>query len=93
MKKCFSCATTLDIKEKPGRGDACPSCGADVKVCLNCAFYDKNSHNGCREPSADPVLDKERANYCEYFEMKETDATAEKAADPLSELKKLFKRP
>jgi predicted RNA-binding Zn-ribbon protein involved in translation (DUF1610 family) len=56
MKTCFSCNKGLDITERPGRGDTCPFCGSDLKVCLNCRFYDK----------------KDRANFCDYFEFRES---------------------
>ncbi len=46
----------------------CENCGADVHVCKNCRFYDPGAYNECRETSADVVKEKERANYCEYFE-------------------------
>jgi len=45
----------------------CAGCGCDVRVCRNCAFHAPGSHHDSREPSAEPVPDKERANFCEYF--------------------------
>jgi hypothetical protein len=36
-------------------------------VCRNCSFFAPGSHNDCREPGAEPVTDKERANFCEFF--------------------------
>jgi len=48
----------------------------------------------CREKRADPVMDKQTANYCEYFELirrewkdRAADAREEKARE---NLKKLF---
>ncbi|MDH3974854.1 MAG: hypothetical protein OEV42_11295 [Deltaproteobacteria bacterium] len=67
MKACFSCGKALDVNDKPGRKEECPSCGADVRVCLNCRFYDAGAYNECRESSADRVVDKEKANFCDYF--------------------------
>ena len=32
-----------------------------------CEFYDPSVANACREPVADAVGDKERANFCGYF--------------------------
>ena len=96
MKVCFSCAQELDISVKPGRGDECPGCGADVKVCLNCRFFDDTAYNECSEPQADRVLEKDRANYCDYFEFSGSGGKGpggggkgaeDKARD---ELKKLF---
>jgi hypothetical protein len=33
-----------------------------------CRFYDLSKARHCAEPVAEPVLDKERANFCGYFE-------------------------
>lgn len=90
MAACFSCKKEIKFTGKPGRGDSCHSCGSDIKVCLNCRFYDANSYNECREPSADRVVDKDRANFCEFFELTGAQS-AFKKADPLESLKDLFK--
>lgn len=67
MKYCFHCKKRLKIIEKPSRYETCPFCGTDLKVCVNCKFYDESSYNDCSEPSAQRVAQKERANFCEYF--------------------------
>jgi hypothetical protein len=93
---CFSCKKELDITGRTGRGDSCQLCGADLKACLNCSFYEGSSYNECREPQAERVIEKDRANYCDYFEFKKDLQTSEatppaKKEDPLSKLKDLFK--
>jgi hypothetical protein len=45
----------------------CTSCGKDLRVCKNCRFYLPGASNDCRETSAEPVKDKERANFCDWF--------------------------
>lgn len=50
-----------------GRRDTCSRCGADLRSCVNCAFYAPGHYNHCREPQAERVLDAERANFCDYF--------------------------
>jgi hypothetical protein len=30
-------------------------------------FYDPHAYNECREVSAERIIDKERANFCDYF--------------------------
>src|ERR1051326_3046139 len=68
MSLCFHCRATLPFTSKTARrDDVCPSCGRDVRVCLNCAFYDEAAHTKCREPQAEWVVTKDRANMCEYF--------------------------
>lgn len=52
-----------------GRRDSCGLCGSDLRVCLNCQFYDETAYNQCVEPGADRVLDKHKSNYCEFFKV------------------------
>jgi len=44
------------------------TCRADLRVCLNCAFYDPRVAQQCRERRAEPVLEKDAGNFCEYFD-------------------------
>jgi len=67
---CHQCGWTWPLQTPPGRNDACHDCGSDVKVCLNCVSYDARSAHQCRDRRADPVADKNAANFCEYFEFK-----------------------
>ncbi|VAW37707.1 hypothetical protein MNBD_DELTA02-25 [hydrothermal vent metagenome] len=95
-KICFSCGKTIDLTGTPGRGDSCRFCTADLRACLNCRFRDDSSYNECREPQAERVKEKDRSNYCEYFEFAESSAdgglTGEsRKENPLDRLKDLFK--
>jgi hypothetical protein len=40
-----------------------------VRVCRNCEFFSPGAYNDCREPSAERVVDKESANFCDYFRL------------------------
>jgi hypothetical protein len=78
----------------PGRLEACPQCGADLKVCLNCIHFDRTVAEQCKERRADLVQEKHMANFCEYFDMakrvwggKGADQREQAARD---KLKKLF---
>jgi hypothetical protein len=64
---CAFCRKELDPGERIGRADVCPHCGRDLRCCKQCHFYDSHAYNECREVSADRVVDKERANFCDYF--------------------------
>ncbi len=64
--KCWNCGHELGPLDY-GRADTCKKCGRDTKTCRGCIFYDRSANNQCRESSADPVLDKERSNFCDYF--------------------------
>lgn len=65
--KCAFCGVRLEKSEKIGRQDTCPRCGKDLRCCKQCKFYDPHAYNDCREVSAERIVDKERANFCDYF--------------------------
>ena len=66
--KCFTCQTEMTFAVAISRRDECPKCGADVRVCKNCQFYDPKVYNECRETSAEVIREKERSNLCDYFQ-------------------------
>lgn len=67
MKFCHACKKELSPGRDAGRRDECPSCHADLHCCLNCAFYNPHAPKQCREPQAELVREKARANFCDYF--------------------------
>ena len=80
---------------QPGRSDSCHQCGSDLKVCRNCVSYDPKVAHQCRDRRADPVAEKDSANFCEYFEMIRRVYAAPANANPREaaareQLKKLF---
>jgi hypothetical protein len=70
------------LKGNPGRGEVCMKCRADLRVCLNCAFYDPRVAQQCRERRAEPVLEKNVGNFCEYFEFVQREWVPKKTEDP-----------
>src|SRR5574339_69787 len=67
-RHCWKCGAEYKDRRSPGRSETC-DCGADLKVCLNCASYDPTVAYKCRDRRADPVEEKHLANYCEWFEL------------------------
>jgi hypothetical protein len=67
-RHCWKCGVEYTLAGTPGRSETCV-CGADLKVCLNCVSYDPKVAYQCRDRRAEPVAEKNMANYCEYFEM------------------------
>ena len=93
MKSCHRCQQEISTKDRIGRRDACSTCGADLHCCLNCTFYDPRYANACREPQAEPVLDKEAGNFCEYFSLADCQAQPAAAATTArAQLEALFKK-
>ncbi len=36
-------------------------------MCRNCRFYEPGAHWDCRETISEPVREKDRANFCDFF--------------------------
>jgi len=92
---CFNCSTELTFEvPRVGRGEECPKCRVDIRVCYNCKNYDKNSYNECHEPQAERVLEKNKANFCDYFTFRSGEFANLKhdANEQLKKLDDLFKK-
>jgi hypothetical protein len=91
---CHQCQHELTVKDRVGRRDTCPHCGADLRCCLNCAFYDTRYADACREPNIEPVRDKDRGNFCEFFTVREQQKRQPETStiDVRAQLEALFKK-
>jgi hypothetical protein len=92
---CFRCGTPHEFKERIGRGDSCTKCDADLRCCRNCRHYNANAHNQCNEPQAEWVREKDRANYCDYFEPRQGAAgsgTPSRSQDARARFEDLFRK-
>jgi hypothetical protein len=49
------------------RLEVCKACDAELHCCRLCEFHDTTVAKHCREPIAEEVKDKTRANFCDYF--------------------------
>jgi len=93
---CWHCGRGL-TKADYGRETLCLGCGKPTRVCRNCRHYAPGRAHACREPLTEPVLDKERANFCELFdpghalEGQPGQPQAPSAADLLQRAQDLFK--
>ena len=65
---CFTCHFANDIIDRVGFRDHCQKCYSDLHSCRNCEFFDSAAYNECREPAAEFVKDKEKANFCDFFQ-------------------------
>lgn len=91
---CWKCGTSLADYTLPLRRlEECRKCGAELHVCRLCEWYSTAVAKHCREPIAEEVKDKERANFCDYFKPRPdawSDAPVSAAAKAKSELDALF---
>ena len=93
--RCHACRIEVALAsgESVGYRDACERCAADLHVCLNCAHHDPSAYNECRESSAERILDRDRANRCDYFRPGDGTAAATDARkSALGSLDALFKK-
>ncbi|ULQ59563.1 hypothetical protein K7I13_14015 [Brucepastera parasyntrophica] len=97
---CWKCKKAILYENPIGRSMTCSSCGADIRCCKNCRFYSPGSYHDCAERPDELVSDKERANFCDQFQLEpsfrtdhggknETDAS-KKASDARSAFDSLF---
>jgi len=90
---CHHCQTEIKVEGKVFRSDECPKCLSDLHCCLNCLNYDPAAHNRCREPQAEWVSDREKANFCDFFlPNKKTGSVSQHKPDPRKSFDDLFKK-
>ena len=95
--KCYSCKSSLDSviskDQIVSRNDSCLKCGTEVRVCKNCFFYDTSLHNECRETQAERVVDKGKANFCDFFRIQDNtgDSPKKNSESEKDDFGKLFK--
>jgi ribosomal protein L40E len=92
---CWKCGASLAALTLPLRRlEQCPRCSAELHVCRMCLEYDTSRAQQCREPVAEEVREKDRANFCDFFKPRPgayqaPDTSA--AADSRAQLEQLFK--
>jgi hypothetical protein len=92
---CYRCGKDL-LGNAFGRSDRCPACGVDARCCRNCAFEEPSYRSECRETQAEPVRDRESANYCDYFRPRSGPAASagpRKDAGSRTAFEALFRKP
>ena len=90
---CFSCGHLIPPSNL-GRRDTCETCRKDTRCCRNCRHYDRSYNNECREEQAPRQVEKEKGNFCEWFQPREgkSGIVVEKKPDPKSAAEALFKK-
>ena len=65
MPSCANCGARYEAPIY--RNTLCQECGKELKTCRNCRHFSPGAANSCHEPVSEPVLDKDRANFCDWF--------------------------
>ncbi len=91
--QCWKCGTELKNLLLPfSRYEECSTCKADLHACIACKNYDTAVSDACHEDRADFVLDKDKANFCDYFKVnprahqKQDDSASREARSRLADL-------
>jgi hypothetical protein len=67
--QCWRCGHGLGDEPLPlARLAECRRGGGELHCCLLCKLYDTSVAKHCREPIAEEVKEKARANFCDYFQ-------------------------
>jgi hypothetical protein len=91
---CWKCGASLADYSLPLRRlEECRTCSAELHVCKMCEWYSTSVAKHCREPIAEEVKEKERANFCDYYKSRPgaySAAPLDAAARAKSDLEALF---
>ena len=90
MASCHFCGTSIAADTAIYRNSECPHCAKPLKICLNCEFYEKGAPSDCRETIAEPVREKDRANFCDYFRLPAAAGAGGRGGGPAASGKEAF---
>lgn len=90
MKRCIGCGHECTLRGIIAGTAVCDGCGADIHTCTNCRHHQPGSYRRCSHADADPPRDDDRANNCEFFEMREASDRADGGRLSADEAKKRF---
>ncbi len=66
---CWNCGELLaDVPLPISRHENCPNCFTELHCCRLCRYYDPSIPDQCEEDRADPPVNKEVGNFCEWFQ-------------------------
>ena len=65
---CWNCGRDLaDIPRPISRHNNCPACFSDLHCCRMCKHFLPERVGVCAEDRADPPVEKENSNFCDFF--------------------------
>ena len=73
---CWSCGRPTGLTGKVFRNDECPNCSASLRACRGCRHFDPTRRYQCRESIDSAVRNKDKANYCDYYQPRNVVKTA-----------------
>lgn len=73
---CWNCGKPTGIQIKVSRSDICYACNADLHCCRGCRHFEPGRRFQCKEPVDTNITNKEKSNFCDFFQMRQVMKTA-----------------
>ncbi|GAB4488153.1 MAG: hypothetical protein OHK006_18220 [Thermodesulfovibrionales bacterium] len=89
MAQCARCRKETGLEGRISRTASCPHCGADLHACLHCRYHAPQAHNQCSEPKAEHQRSRDRANFCDYFTLRQANE-GQTSGQNVEDVKKRF---
>ena len=87
---CWKCKKEIEVSQI-SRSTECPLCHADLHTCKGCRHYSSGSHYDCKEAVDELISDKEKGNFCDFFQVNANlSACTESASTKSDDAKKAF---
>ena len=67
MPICVNCGSS--VEGAVYRNTLCSACGKELHTCRNCRHYAPGKPYDCAESIGEPIPDKTRANFCDFFQI------------------------
>lgn len=92
---CYHCQKAIPVLGgafKIVRTEECPYCTTSLHCCKMCKFYDPKVYNECHESNAERIVDKEKSNFCDYFELSDGKRAENSKEELINLADSLFKK-
>ena len=87
---CWKCKKEIEVSQI-SRSTECPLCHADLHTCKGCRHYSSGSHYDCKEAVDELISDKEKGNFCDFFQVNANlSAFTESSSTKADDAKKAF---
>lgn len=94
--RCRACGAKVQLDGELGGEATCRVCGAALRSCANCLYFDTGSPKECRKPVIDRIVNKVQSNSCPEFSPRTVQEfaaeTPARGRDPRAAFDALFKK-
>jgi hypothetical protein len=68
VMRCGMCGKIMPVATDIKAESQCPQCGADLRSCRHCRYFDTGAQFECTQPIPKRIIQKSERNDCEFFE-------------------------